>query len=246
MDKKIIFISIFLLFISISGYCAANFNGIDSKIQIPAVDNYLVLFQTRPFSVCGWVKPRNPADGKNNIIGTWVGTSNVFTFMVTAEKNIHVWLYKQNAVGWDIYSPVIPKYNVWYHFAFTYNGTTGICYLNGVPGAPDTVPFVDAIGVAHFWELGSREANNKWGDMLLADIRVYNGTVLSPARISWIMKNFGVQDSGLTIHWKLDKDHKDSSIYKWGCSPVGVAFPATSIIAVDNPPTYFEQDNQKD
>ena len=251
MDKKIIFISTLLLFIPIFSHSAASFDGIDDKITIAATNNvYLVLRQTQPFSVCGWVKPRDFTFKKNCIISHWSNTDTTFVLAVTIDVNrFQIYLGKQGTGNENIFSPsIVQKLNVWYHFAFTFDTNQGICYANGIPGVPEVIDYGSlAQPEVLTWELGSLliASPRWWGDMLLADIRVYN-VKLSQARINWIMKNPGVQDSGLVIHWKLDKNHKDYSDFKWGCSPVGVAFPDTSILAVDNPPTYFEQDNQKD
>ena len=249
MDKKIIFISTLLLFIPIFSHSAASFDGIDDNITIAATNNvYLVLRQTQPFSVCGWVKPRNFGFRENCIISNWSSTANKLGFAIETDVNrFNVYLVKQTVANENIYSPsIVQKLNVWYHFAFTFDTKQGICYANGIPGVPEVIDYgALAQPVVNTWELGSLSAGTWWGDCVLADIRVYNVN-LSQARINWIMKNPGVQDSGLVIHWKLDKNHKDYSDFKWGCSPVGVAFPDTSIKAVDNPPTYFEQDNQKD
>ena len=86
--------------------------------------------------------------------------------------------------SWNVsYGSTVPNTTSWWHVAFTYDGTTGKLYVNGLPEGSDLVNTItDDIGKIAFgatYEI----APLKFHDGLIDDVRIYN-RALSAGEVS--------------------------------------------------------------
>jgi len=107
----------------------------------------------------------------------------------------------------------------WHHVVCTYNGTTGTIYVDGVSVTGTTL--ATASYVSGFWRVSSNQsgttpsnASQAVGDETIADVAIYDGTVLSSIQVvaDYNALVAGTQsgyeaavlaNSGLTYFWKL-------------------------------------------
>ena len=88
----------------------------------------------------------------------------------------------------------------WHHAAITYNGTTGLLYLDGVQ--EDTEAITGTVEASGIWYLGKRQTagNNFTGN--LADCRIYN-RALSSTEVEQLSQGINVT-SGIKGWWLTD------------------------------------------
>ena len=94
-----------------------------------------------PFSVFAWVY-LNDLSGRV-IVDRYTGNGGYFTWLLATQPDGTVGVYapNQNAVAWYFAGPSSITAGTWYHVGFTYNGSTGIVYINGVAGTSSTRPY---------------------------------------------------------------------------------------------------------
>lgn len=198
----------------------ANTHSLDleaSSSQYASVADQAIFDGLSTFSIECWLKFESIADDMQPI--TKWGATNATTAwrLITAGGKLRL-VIGDGLTSGDVDANQTISTGLWYHFAFTWNGSLSVgsrakAYVNGVDvtANDDTLATMNA-GTAGLY-VGNREGLPAGGyyDGLIDDIRIWN-TVRTPSEIA---NNYKAEltgsESGLVGYWKLNNNYNDST-----------------------------------
>ncbi len=149
-----------------------SLDGIDDQIIIPY--NSALNLPT-DFSSSVWVYNRKPSGSSQpkillahevyntNGFRWWINVNNTVTFSTT-----------QSGGNLSVTSNTVLDQNQWYYLAFTYSGTTGTLYINGIKEKSATGTYTPSTS---YYYLGGITDNRYYYDAIIDEFKIYNSAL---------------------------------------------------------------------
>ena len=152
---------------------ALNFDGVNDAVHT----NSFSLPNT--FSVSAWVKVKSQPSSYLRIVETSYSIGFYLGLDTTSDPGFK-WIVNNSVSPFGAAEGGTLNFGKWTHVVGTYNGTTGILFVDGVNVASDT--FTDPGSRADAVDVGANSGNSEALNGLIDEVRIYN-RALSPDEI---------------------------------------------------------------
>ena len=173
---------------------AISLNGVSSCIAFEDGE----IIPGPPFTIETWIRPRNPSNNYARLFVQGAGASSINPYIYFRGDQLNVGYNSTNAVAG---APVVD--GIWQHFAWTFDGTTHKCYINGADVTTTAVG--SGSGYLGATYIGRRQSGNYFS-CDLDEFRIW-GSARAPQEIAENYNKMVPRDHpNLLAYWRFDDE----------------------------------------
>tara|TARA_B100000686_G_scaffold299492_1_gene333300 strand:- start:411 stop:4259 length:3849 start_codon:yes stop_codon:yes gene_type:complete len=191
--------------ISIGSGSSLSFDGVDDYAEITNQSSATSVFGYA-FTSTAWVKVTGGSGTNRNILTNAQMSGDGYVLQVTNENQFSGIIDLQS--GWStVWGNTDVGLNTWYHFAFSYDGSSLRLYVNGeLDGENSNVSgeIIDPVGNSSFF-IGAQGTGALFFPGIIGEITIWNITLTQEEIQSYMSTSLSSSETGLVGYWKFNE-----------------------------------------
>ncbi|SVD27327.1 uncharacterized protein METZ01_LOCUS380181, partial [marine metagenome] len=189
----------------VSGH-SLSFDGVNDYVEIPNQSSATSVFEYA-FTSTAWVKVTGGSGTNRNILTNAQMSGDGYILQVTNENQFSGIIDLQS--GWStVWGSTVVNPNTWYHFAFSYDGSSLKLYVNGeLDGENSNVSgeIIDPVGNSSFFIGARQDLAALFFPGIIDEITIWNTTLTQEEIQSHMSTELNGNETGLVGYWNFNE-----------------------------------------